>query len=152
MTGGRVKRIQQYIGNEAFMLTYGDGVSDININNLVEYHKRHGKLVTITSSQPSGRFGALSLTKDNIVHGFQEKPKGDGYWINAGFFVIEPDFFNYIKNDNTILEKEPLENLAKEKELVAYKHSGFWYPMDTLRDKNYIEELWKSGKAPWKVW
>lgn len=152
MTGGRVKRIQPYIGNETFMLTYGDGVSDVNIKDLVAYHKTHGKMATVTTTQPAGRFGALDLSDDNRVNGFQEKPKGDGAWINAGFFVMEPEAFNYIKDDYTILEKEPLENLAKDGQLVACKHSGFWQPMDTLRDKNHLEDLWRSGKAPWKVW
>lgn len=152
LTGGRVKRIQPYVGNETFMLTYGDGVADVNIKELVAYHKTHGKLATVTSTQPSGRFGALNLTESNLVHGFQEKPKGDGAWINAGFFVMEPKVFDYIADDRTILEKEPLENLASSEELVAYKHNGFWQPMDTLRDKNHLEELWKSGNAPWKVW
>jgi len=152
MTGGRVKRIQPYVGNEAFMLTYGDGVADVNIKELVAYHKTHGKLATVTSIQPSGRFGALNLTENNLVHGFQEKPKGDGAWINAGFFVMEPKVFDYIADDRTILEKEPLENLASGEELVTYKHNGFWQPMDTLRDKNHLEELWKSGNAPWKAW
>lgn len=152
MTGGRVKRIQSYLNNETFMLTYGDGVADININELVNYHKDHGKLATITSTQPSGRFGALNLSDDNVVYSFQEKPKGDGAWINAGFFVMEPEIFNYIENDDTILEKEPLENIARNGELITYKHKGFWQPMDTLRDRNLLEELWKSGMAPWKVW
>ena len=152
MTGGRVKRIQPYVGNETFMLTYGDGVADVNIKELVAYHKTHGKLATVTSIQPSGRFGALNLTENNLVHGFQEKPKGDGAWINAGFFVMEPKVFDYIADDRTILEKEPLENLASGEELVTYKHNGFWQPMDTLRDKNHLEELWKSGNAPWKAW
>lgn len=152
MTGGRVKRIQPYVGNETFMLTYGDGVADINIKELAAYHKTHGKLATVTSTQPSGRFGALNLSENNLVNGFQEKPKGDGAWINAGFFVMEPKVFDYIADDRTYLEKEPLENLASNEELVAYKHNGFWQPMDTLRDKNHLEELWKSGNAPWKVW
>jgi glucose-1-phosphate cytidylyltransferase len=152
MTGGRVKRVREYIGNEPFMLTYGDGVSDVNIGDLVAFHKSHGKLATITSTQPSGRFGALDLAEGNVVQGFQEKPKGDGAWINAGFFVLEPKIFDYIDGDATFLEREPLENLAKASELVAYTHSGFWQPMDTLRDKNHLDDLWKSGKAPWKVW
>lgn len=152
MTGGRVKRIRDYIGNEPFMLTYGDGVSDVNIKDLVSYHKAHGKLATVTSIQPSGRFGALDLSESNEVRGFQEKPKGDGAWINAGFFVLQPEVFDYIAGDETFLEKEPLEHLAKEGELVAYKHPGFWQPMDTLRDKNHLEDLWKSDKAPWKTW
>jgi len=152
MTGGRVKRIQEYVGDETFMLTYGDGVSDVNIPELVEYHKEHGKLATVTTVQPSGRFGALDLDEGNGVRGFQEKPKGDGAWINAGFFVLEPKIFDYIDGDATVLEKEPLEGLANDGELVAFKHSGFWQPMDTLRDKKLMEDLWKSGSAPWKMW
>jgi glucose-1-phosphate cytidylyltransferase len=152
MTGGRVKRIQPYIGNETFMLTYGDGVSNVNIKELLAYHKVHGKSATLTTTQPAGRFGALTLSDKNIVSGFQEKPKGDGAWVNSGFFVMEPKIFDYLKDDGTILEREPLENLAKDGQLVAYKHPGFWQPMDTLRDKNQLEDLWKSGKAPWKVW
>lgn len=152
MTGGRVKRIQPYIGKEPFLLTYGDGVADINIADLLKYHKNHGKLATVTSTQPGGRFGALDLSEDNLVHGFQEKPKGDGSWINAGFFVMQPEVFDYLKDDNTVLEKEPLEELSKIGELVAFKHFGFWQPMDTLRDKNHLEELWTGGKAPWKLW
>ena len=152
MTGGRVKRIKSYIGNEPFMLTYGDGVSDINIAELVAYHTKHKKIATVTSTQPNGRFGALDLNENNIVAGFQEKPKGDGFWINAGFFVLQPEVFDYIYDDDTILEREPLENLAKDGQLMAFKHQGFWQPMDTLRDKNYLEELWKIDKAPWKTW
>lgn len=152
MTGGRVKRIREYIGNDSFMLTYGDGVTDINITELVSYHKAHGKLATVTSIQPAGRFGALDLDSNNMVHGFKEKPKGDGAWINGGFMVMEPQVFDYIEGDTTILEKKPLEDLARDGQLVAYKHSGFWQPMDTLRDKNYLDQLWKSGTAPWKVW
>lgn len=152
MTGGRVKRIQQYVGDDTFMLTYGDGVSNVDIDALVEYHRQHGKMATVTSTQPGGRFGALKLSEDNHVHGFQEKPKGDGYWINAGFFVMEPGVFSYLKDDETVLEREPLQNLAKDDQLVAYKHPGFWQPMDTLRDKNLLEELWESDNAPWKVW
>ncbi len=152
MTGGRVKRIRPYVGSEPFMLTYGDGVSDVNLRDLVEYHKSHKKLATVTSTQPSGRFGSLDLNDDNQVLGFKEKPKGDGGWINAGFFVMEPEIFNYIEGDNTVLENEPLENLAREGNLVAYKHTGFWQPMDTLRDKRHLDELWKTGSAPWKVW
>ncbi|MHB8713932.1 MAG: glucose-1-phosphate cytidylyltransferase [Trichloromonadaceae bacterium] len=152
MTGGRVKRIQPYVGNEPFMLTYGDGVADVDIRALVEYHKRHGKQATVTAIQPSGRFGALDLGEQDVVHGFQEKPKGDGSWINGGFFVMQPEVFNVIDGDSTILEREPLERLSGRRELVAYKHSGFWQPMDTLRDKNHLDELWGSNKAPWKVW
>lgn len=152
MTGGRVKRIKEYLGNETFMLTYGDGVSDVNIAELVKFHKSHGKLATVTSTQPSGRFGALELTDDNLVTGFQEKPKGDGSWINAGFFVMEPEVLDYIDGDNTILEREPLEGLARDSQLATFKHSGFWQPMDTLRDKTQLENLWQSGNAPWKLW
>lgn len=150
MTGGRVKRIQPYVGDEPFLLTYGDGVSSINIRDLVDFHRSHGKLATVTATQPPGRFGALKLSGDNCVAGFQEKPKGDGGWINAGFFVMEPQVFDYIEGDQIVLEKEPLESLAKANQLMAYKYSGFWHPMDTLRDKNYLEELWRSRKAEWK--
>lgn len=152
MTGGRVKRIRPYVGREPFMLTYGDGVSDINIRALVDFHRAHGKLATITSIQPGGRFGALELGDESTVRGFQEKPQGDGGWINAGFMVMEPQVFDYIEDDSTTLEKEPLVNLAKEGELIAYKHRGFWQPMDSLRDKTQLEQLWKSGSAPWMVW
>ena len=152
MTGGRIRRIRHYIGEETFMLTYGDGVADVNIRELLNFHKSHGKLATITASQLGGRFGALNLLEDNIVDDFREKPKGDKSWVNAGFFVIEPKIFDYIRDDSTIFEKEPLENLAINRELVAYKHLGFWQPMDTLRDKNLLEDSWKSGNAPWKFW
>lgn len=152
LTGGRVKRVQQYIGNEAFMLTYGDGVGNVDIGKLVEAHKSHGKLATVTSVQPSGRFGALELTADNVVQGFQEKPQGDGGWINGGFFVLEPKVFDYIEGDSTIFERDPMENLAKDNQLVAHKHSGFWQPMDTMRDKDNLEDLWQKNKAPWKLW
>lgn len=152
MTGGRVKRIQKYVNNEPFMLTYGDGVADIDIKKLLEYHKSHDKIATVTSTQPSGRFGALRLSDNNEVLGFQEKPKGDGGWINAGFFVMQPEVFKYIKDDATVLEKDPLENLAQDQELAAYKHHRFWQPMDTLRDKKLLEELWQADNAPWKIW
>lgn len=152
MTGGRVKRIEQYLDGQPFMLTYGDGVADINIRELIDYHTQHGKYVTVSSIQPVGRFGALELDNANKVHGFVEKPKGDGAWVNGGFFVLQPEVFRYIKGDTTILEREPLESLARDRQLVAYKHQGFWQPMDTLRDKTYLEDLWKSGEAPWKVW
>lgn len=152
MTGGRVKRVREYIGNEPFMLTYGDGVANVDIKALVEFHKNHGRLATVTSIQPTGRFGALELDSENLVHGFKEKPQGDGAWINGGFFVMEPAVLDYIENDATILEKEPLEGLARDGQLAAYKHSGFWQPMDTLRDKNHLENLWNSRKAPWRMW
>ncbi len=151
MTGGRIKRIQQYVGNETFMLTYGDGVGNIDIKKLVDFHKSHGKLATVTAVQPLGRFGALTIEGDRVFS-FKEKPKGDGSWINGGFFVLEPGIFKYIQGDETIWEKEPLENLSKEGQLMAYKHTGFWKAMDTLRDKRELETLWQSGNPPWKVW
>ncbi len=152
MTGGRVKRVKEYIGNNPFLLTYGDGVADVDISKLVAFHKSHGKLATITSVQPAGRFGALDLGSDDKVLGFKEKPKGDGGWINGGFFVMEPSIFDYIDGDTAILEKGPLEKLAQDNQLLSYKHRGFWQPMDTLRDKNLLDDLWRSGTAPWKVW
>ena len=152
MTGGRVKRIASHIGNETFMLTYGDGVADVNITELVAYHRQHGREATVTSTQPSGRFGALNLDGGNRVVSFQEKPAGDGSWINGGFFVLEPSVFGRIAGDATVFEREPMEALASAGELVAYKHRGFWQPMDTLRDKTLLEELWTSGQAPWKLW
>jgi len=152
MTGGRLKRVAPYVGSDSFMLTYGDGVSNINIAELLAFHKKHGKSATVTATQPSGRFGALRLDASLQVTSFQEKPVGDGTWINGGFFVLEPKILDRIAGDSTFFEKEPLEGLAHDYELVAYKHSGFWQPMDTLRDKMHLEELWNSGKAPWKVW
>jgi len=152
MTGGRVKRIQPYVGDEPFLLTYGDGVSNVNIRELVAFHRSHGKLATVTACQPGGRFGAMELSERNDVIAFQEKPKGDGAWINAGFFVFQPAVFDYLDGDRAILEKEPLETLARKGELVAHKHLGFWQPMDTQRDKNHLEELWEKGNPPWKVW
>ena len=152
MTGGRVRRVAPYLGDETFMLTYGDGVANVNVAELLAYHRAHGRLATVTSTQPSGRFGALSLAPDNRVAAFQEKPAGDGSWINGGFFVLEPAVIDRIAGDATVFEKEPLEGLAREGELVAYKHAGFWQPMDTLRDKQQLEELWNRGEAPWRVW
>lgn len=152
MTGGRIKRARHVLGNETFMLTYGDGVGDVNIQELLKFHKAHGKSLTITSAQPEGRFGSLVIGDHNKVLAFQEKPKGDGAWVNAGFFVCEPKVFEYIENDETIFEKEPLENLTKDGEVFAYKHHGFWKPMDTLRDKLELQRLWDSGKASWKIW
>ena len=151
MTGGRIKRVKDYIGNETFMLTYGDGVGNINIKSLLEFHKQHGKYATLTAVQPSGRFGALDI-EDIQVKNFKEKPKGDGAWINGGFFVLEPQIFEYIEGDETIWERDPLENLAKDGQLMAYKHTGFWKPMDTLRDKIQLQKLWETNQAPWKVW
>lgn len=152
LTGGRIKRIQKHIGNETFLLTYGDGVGDVNIPELLNFHKRHGKLCSVTSVQPSGRFGALSLTEQNEVLTFSEKPKGDGAWINGGFFVCEPNVLDYIESDLTIWEQEPLMNLSRDGQLMAFKHSGYWKPMDTLRDKQELEREWETGKAPWKNW
>ena len=153
MTGGRIKRAQSIVKEEPFMLTYGDGVSDIDIYKLLKFHKSHGKAVTMTSAQPDGRFGVLSIAKNNQVLEFKEKPKGDGSWINAGFFVCEPKVFNYItEGDNTIFEEKPLMDLAKSGEIFTYKHEGFWMPMDTIRDKNLLQKIWDSGKVPWKVW
>ncbi len=152
MTGGRIKRIQSHVGNEPFLLTYGDGVSNVDIKASVEFHKKNGKLCTVTSVQPSGRFGALDIREDNRVHSFLEKPKGDGSWINGGFFVCQPEVFNYIEGDSTIFERQPMEKLASDGQLVAFKHEGFWKPMDTLRDKVELEENWAEKKALWKIW
>lgn len=153
MTGKRIKTIRHYIDkNEEFMLTYGDGVANINITKLVEYHNKHKKLATVTSVQPIGRFGALNISENNVVKSFEEKPKGDNAWINGGFFVLNYKVFDYIPDGNIIFEKEPIEKLAQDNQLIAYKHNGFWQPMDTMRDKNYLEQLWYSKNAPWKVW
>lgn len=152
MTGGRIKRVAPYVGNETFMLTYGDGVSDVSLEHLLAFHLAHGKYATVTSVQPSGKFGALDLDDKNQVTSFLEKPKGDGAWINGGFFVLQPEIFNYLEGDATIWEREPLECLAKEEQLMAFKHEGFWKPMDTLRDKIELENLWNNTVAPWKVW
>jgi glucose-1-phosphate cytidylyltransferase len=152
MTGGRIKKAKPYINNETFMLTYGDGVADINISELIKFHKSHGKLATMTATQPDGRFGALEIGENGIVKNFLEKPKGDGSWINGGFFVCEPEVIEYIQDDSTIFEKEPLEKLTEIGELYTYKHFGFWKPMDTLRDKHELNNMWENGKAKWKVW
>ncbi len=151
MTGGRLKRIKSFIGDEPFMLTYGDGVSNINIRSLVEFHRSHGKLATVTSTQPIGKFGSLVLDQDRVEN-FLEKPKNHDTWINSGFFVMQPEVINYIEGDQTVLEKEPLENLAVSGQLMAYKHKEFWQCMDTIRDRNLLEDLWVNGQAPWKVW
>lgn len=151
MTGGRIKRVANYIGNEDFCCTYGDGVGDIDITRLVAFHKHHGKLATLTATQPPGRFGALELSGIDILK-IQEKPRGDGSWINGGFFVLSPKVLDYIEGDQTLWEKEPLERLALSGQLSAYLHHGFWQPMDTLRDKAHLEELWADRKAPWKTW
>ena len=151
MTGGRLRRARKYVGEEPFMLTYGDGVSDVNIKALEEYHRSHSGCITMTSVQPDGRFGSLEMDGDRISS-FMEKPKGDGGWINGGFFVCDPKVFEYLDGDSTIFEREPLERMAEDKELFAFKHTGFWKPMDTLRDKNQLEEMLANNTAKWKTW
>jgi glucose-1-phosphate cytidylyltransferase len=151
MTGGRLKRVKDYVGEEDFCFTYGDGVADIDINELIRFHRDEGRLATLTAVQPPGRFGALTVA-GNTVASFQEKPQGDGSWINGGFFVLSGKVFRYIDGDDTVWERAPLESLAHEKQLSAFVHNGFWHAMDTLRDKNYLEDLWASDKAPWKRW
>ena len=151
MTGGRLKKVKEYVEQDTFCFTYGDGLSNIDIKKLIEFHKTKSKISTVTAVQPPGRFGMLEIKNDEIQK-FVEKPAGDGGWINGGFFVLEPNVFDYINNENTIWEREPLEQLAKENQLSAYKHFDFWQPLDTLRDKNILDELWNSGNAPWKVW
>jgi glucose-1-phosphate cytidylyltransferase len=152
MTGGRIKRAEDFIDNEPFLLTYGDGVSDVNISKLVEFHKSHNKLITMTAVQPEGRFGALSFGEEDRVGSFSEKPKGDGTWINGGFFVCQPEVLHYIQNDESVFEKEPLEKLASDGQLYSFKHTGFWKCMDTLRDKNQLNEMWSTNNSKWKVW
>ena len=153
MTGGRLKRVSKYIGHKTFCMTYGDGVSNIDINELIGFHKEQKALATLTAIQPPGRFGAFSLTANQSkITTFKEKPDGDEAWVNGGFFVLEPEVIDYIEGDSTVWEREPLEHLARDGKLVAYRHQEFWQPMDTLRDKHFLEELWQSGEAPWKVW
>lgn len=151
MTGGRLKRVREYIGSETFCMTYGDGLSDVNIPDLVKFHKKQKTLATVTAVQPAARFGALEIV-DGRVSAFEEKPMGDGNWINGGFFVLEPAVIDYIEGDSTIWERTPLERLAQEGQLSAYKHNGYWSAVDTLRDKNHMEEIWASHAAPWKIW
>lgn len=151
MTGGRLKRIAPHIDSENFCLTYGDGLSNINISSLVSFHEKHGKLATITSVQPPGRFGSLEVEENRVV-GFTEKPHGEGGWINGGFFVLNKKVFELIEDDTTVWEQEPLRGLSQNGQLMAYFHKGFWQPMDTLREKYYLEKLWNSGEAPWKMW
>ena len=151
LTGGRLARIKNFLNDETFCFTYGDGVGDINIKKLIDCHIKSNKLATLTAVQPPGRFGALSI-EGNQVKSFQEKPIGDNAWINGGFFVLSPEVLNFIESDSTIWEKEPMESLALEGKFKAFKHNGFWQPMDTLRDKNYLEQLWESNNAPWKLW
>jgi len=152
MTGGRILRAKDYLKNEPFLLTYGDGVADINILELIKFHKSHGKAITMTSVQPEGRFGALVTEPDNKVKSFMEKPRGDGSWINGGFFVCNPMVMEYIRDDSTIFEREPLENLANDGQVFTFQHRGFWKCMDTLRDKNQLNEMWESNDAKWKIW
>ena len=152
MTGGRLKRVRDYVGDQTFCFTYGDGVADIDIKALKEHHKNYGRLATVTAVQPPGRYGSLQLAENNAVTGFQEKPQGDGGWINGGFFVLEPAVIDRIEGDATIWEQEPLKGLASDGQLTAYHHNGFWQPMDTLRDRQNLEGLWAEARAPWKVW
>lgn len=152
MTGGRIKRAAKYLNNEPFLLTYGDGVSNVDIKALVDFHQKNKKLVTVTAVQPSGRFGALSIDDSDTVSSFYEKPQGDGAWINGGFFVCQPEAINYIDEDATIWERAPMEKIAAEGQMAAFRHEGFWKPMDTLRDKNELEEDWVKGEAQWKLW
>jgi glucose-1-phosphate cytidylyltransferase len=151
MTGGRLKRVMGYLGNDPFCFTYGDGVSNIYISQLVAFHQEQKTLATVTAVQPPGRFGSLDLSQHKVMS-FQEKPKGDGGWISGGFFILSPRVIEYIAGDQTVWEREPMERLAREGQLAAYLHGGFWHAMDTLRDKNFLEDLWQSGKAPWKTW
>lgn len=153
MTGGRLKRAREYIGNETFCMTYGDGVSDVSIRSMLDFHRAHGKLATMIAVQPPGRFGVFSLSEESpVVTSFMEKPNGDGSWINGGFFVMEPECLDFIDGDDTVWEREPMGRLAAEGQLVAYRHDGFWQSMDSLRDKNVLAGLWASGAAPWNVW
>jgi glucose-1-phosphate cytidylyltransferase len=153
MTGGRLKRVGEYIGDETFCMTYGDGVSNVNIRELIAFHREQGAKATLTATHPPGRFGAFSLKAGEAkIDSFMEKPDGDGAWINGGFFVLEPSVLDLIDGDSTVWEREPLEQLAQRGELAAFRHDGFWQPMDTLRDKNHLEELWATGAAPWKTW
>lgn len=153
MTGGRLKRIEEYVSGEKFMMTYGDGLSNIDIKSLVDFHNKHGKLATLTAVQPSGRFGALKLDNDKHITSFNEKPKGDGSWINGGFFILEPEIFDYIKEgDSTVWEQDPMINLAKNLQLKAFKHNDFWKPVDTLRDKIELNQIWNTENCPWKLW
>jgi glucose-1-phosphate cytidylyltransferase len=151
LTGGRLNRIKKYVDDDTFCFTYGDGVADINISDLIKFHKNKKKIATITAVQPPGRFGTLEIENDDVLK-FIEKPAGDGNWINGGFFVLEPNVFDYIEGDFTIWEREPLEKLSRQRLLSAYKHKGFWHAVDTLRDKNHLEKLWSSEKADWKIW
>jgi glucose-1-phosphate cytidylyltransferase len=153
MTGGRIKRVLPYVGDETFCMTYGDGLADVDIGALVDFHREHGLRATVTGVQPPGRFGALEVADGtDRVKGFMEKPRGDGAWINGGFFVLDPAVGSYIDGDDTVWEQEPMRGLAQEGQLATYRHTGFWLGMDTLRDRGVMEELWESGRAPWRKW
>jgi glucose-1-phosphate cytidylyltransferase len=152
MTGGRLKRVLPYVDGEEFCFTYGDGVADLDIAALLKFHRDHGRLATVTAVQPSGRFGALDIGDGELIRRYEEKPKGDGGWINGGFFVLSPEVARYIDGDATVWEQQPLQRLAQDEQLAAYRHSGFWYAVDTVRDKRHLQELWDSGAAPWKLW
>jgi glucose-1-phosphate cytidylyltransferase len=151
MTGGRLKRVLPYVEGEEFCFTYGDGVSDLDVGELIRFHREHGRLATVTAVQPSGRFGAIDID-DDLIRRYEEKPKGDGGWINGGFFVLSPAVARYIDGDATVWEQEPLQRLAQDEQLAAYRHGGFWYAVDTVRDKRHLQELWDSGSPPWKLW
>lgn len=152
MTAGRLKRVKQYVGNETFMLTYGDGLSDVDLKSLLQFHKKHGKIATLTAIQPAGKFGILKYDEDGLISSFAEKPKGDGNWINGGFFVLEPEVFKYLQGnmDEVMWEQEPMQQMVDDKQIVAFKHTGFWKAMDILRDKVELENLWNTGQAKWK--
>ena len=153
MTGGRLKRVRKYLDNDTFCMTYGDGVSDVRLDKLIDFHKSQNVLATLTAVQPPGRFGAFNLSKDqHLIPSFKEKPQGDGAWINGGYFVLEPEVLDFIEDDSTVWEQSPLEKLAQDNNLAAFRHDGFWQPMDTLRDKNILEDLWMSENPPWRVW
>lgn len=151
-TGGRIRRVREYIGEETFLMTYGDGVADIDIKACVQFHKNHGKLATMTTVKPAGRFGAVELSESDLIEDFREKSKGDSAWINGGFMILEPQVIDYIQSDGVFFEQEPLNRLAADRQLMAYRHEGFWQCMDTQRDKHLLEELWNGNKAPWKLW
>jgi glucose-1-phosphate cytidylyltransferase len=153
MTGGRIKRVKDYIGNSTFCMTYGDGLSNLDIGKLIEFHRQQKSYATLTAVQPPGRFGTFNLAHDQMkIESFREKPQGDGAWINGGFFVLEPEVLDYIEGDQTVWERDPLESIANDGKLAAFRHKGFWHPMDTLQDKNHLEGLWNSGECPWKIW
>jgi glucose-1-phosphate cytidylyltransferase len=153
-TAGRLKQVQKYLGNETFLLTYGDGVTDMDLSSLLDFHRAHGKIATVTAVQPEARFGGMAIGAEGQVESFKEKPKGDGKWVNGGFFVLEPDVFRYLAGDmnNTMWEDAPMESLVKDGQLSAYRHTGFWKPMDAMRDKLELEDLWQKGQAKWKIW